>query len=70
LLVIPMKRQQEQHYNAAALKQLGVPVIKKLKKKHFDKITEWIETDQRIPVDYPDTTAEAVQTALDLGKKR
>lgn len=70
LLVIPMKRQQEQHYNAAALKQLGVPVIKKLKKKHFDKITAWIETDQRIPVDYPDNTAEAVQTAIDLGKNR
>lgn len=70
LLVVPMKRQQEQHYNAAALKQLGVPVLKKLKKKHFEKLQEWIDTEQRINVDYPDVTAEAVQAAIDLGRQR
>jgi uncharacterized protein (TIGR00661 family) len=69
LLVIPMKRQQEQHYNAAALKQLGIPVLKKLKKKHLEKIEKWIETGQRISVDYPDITAEAVQAAINLAHK-
>ena len=34
LLVIPMKNQFEQHCNAAALKQLGVPILKSLKKKY------------------------------------
>ena len=32
LMVIPMKSQLEQFYNAASLKQLGVPVLKKMKK--------------------------------------
>jgi uncharacterized protein (TIGR00661 family) len=69
LLVVPMKSQLEQHYNAAALKNLGVPVLKKMKKKNLDKIIDWIETDQRITVQYADTTAEAVERAVALGKK-
>jgi uncharacterized protein (TIGR00661 family) len=68
LLVVPMKRQYEQHFNAAALKAMGVPVVKKIKKKHFDKIEEWIETDQRISVDYGDIAAQAVEEAIFLGK--
>jgi uncharacterized protein (TIGR00661 family) len=68
LLVVPMKSQLEQHYNAAALKKLGVPVVKKIKKKNLDKIIEWIETGKRITVDYPDTTAQAVERAINLGK--
>lgn len=68
LLVIPMKSQIEQHYNAAALKLLGVPVLKKLKKKRsLEKILHWIETDQAITVEYQDRTAEAVAHAIRLG---
>ena len=33
LMVIPMKGQYEQQCNAAALKEMGVPVIKNLKEK-------------------------------------
>lgn len=66
LLVVPMKSQLEQHYNAAALKNLGVPVVKKVKKKNLDKIIEWIESDKRVSVDYRDTTAEAVARAVAL----
>lgn len=69
LLVVPMKSQLEQHYNAASLKKLGVPVIKKVKKKNLDKIIDWIETDKRVTVDYPDTTAQAVEMAVTLGKR-
>jgi uncharacterized protein (TIGR00661 family) len=69
LLVVPMKSQLEQHYNAASLKRLGVPVVKKVKKKNLDKIIEWIETDKRVVVDYPNTTAEAVERAVNLGKR-
>jgi uncharacterized protein (TIGR00661 family) len=68
LLVVPMKSQLEQHYNAASLKKLGVPVMKKVKKKNVDKIVEWIETDKRVAVDYPDTTAQAIEMAIQLGK--
>ena len=38
LLVIPMKGQLEQHFNAASLKDIGVPVLKKLNKKNISKI--------------------------------
>lgn len=67
LMVVPMKAQLEQHYNAAALKQLGVPVIKKLKKKRIEKIGEWIESDQRVAIHYPDIIEEAVARAIALG---
>jgi uncharacterized protein (TIGR00661 family) len=68
LLVVPMKSQYEQHCNAAALKRLGVPVIKKMKKKNLDQITEWIETNTIVNVDYPDITSDAVAEAIRLGK--
>ena len=42
LLVIPMKHQYEQHCNAAAAEQLGVPVIKSLKKKPLQKVENWL----------------------------
>ena len=36
LMVVPMKSQLEQFYNAASLKKLGVPVLKKIKKSSLD----------------------------------
>jgi uncharacterized protein (TIGR00661 family) len=68
LLVVPMKRQHEQHYNAAALKEMGVPVLKKVKKKQVDKIAEWIEQNDRVTVQYEDHTMAAVELALSSGK--
>jgi uncharacterized protein (TIGR00661 family) len=68
LLVVPMKAQLEQHYNAASLKQLGVPVVKKVKKKNLHKIIDWIETDNIVAVDYPDVIPDAVAQAIRLGK--
>ena len=53
LLVIPMKNQYEQHCNAAALKTLGVPVIKNLKEKKIDR---WLWYGPIIQVDFPDQT--------------
>jgi uncharacterized protein (TIGR00661 family) len=67
LFVIPMKAQLEQHYNAAALKQLGVPVAKGLKKsKTLEKLQHWIDTEQNIVVDYKDSTADAIAHAISL----
>lgn len=60
LLVIPMQNQYEQQCNAAALKAIGVPVIKKLKEKHIETIREWIATDFKIEISYPDITARIV----------
>ncbi|SKC82715.1 glycosyltransferase family protein [Ohtaekwangia koreensis] len=69
LMVVPMKSQLEQHYNAASLKQLGVPVLKRVKKKNLEKILNWLETDARVSVQYENITAEAVDRAVKLGKK-
>jgi uncharacterized protein (TIGR00661 family) len=69
LMVVPMKSQLEQHYNAASLKQLGVPVLKRMKKKSLEKILNWIESEATISVQYPNITAEAVERAVKLGKK-
>ena len=65
LLVIPMKTQYEQHCNAAVLKSMGVPVMKSLKKKHGNKIADWLDNDSIIKVNYPDITAEIVEQIVD-----
>ncbi len=70
LLVVPMKRQYEQHYNAAALKQLGVPVMKKLRKKSREKIEEWLDSDKRVKVEYRNITDEAVECAISMGRSK
>lgn len=64
LMVIPMKNQYEQHLNAAALKKMGVPVIKSLKPKHEDKIANWLENGKVIKVDYPDITQNIVDNIV------
>ena len=56
LLVIPMRNQYEQALNAAALFQMGIPVIKSLKRKHYSIISEWIENGKPGDVNYPDIT--------------
>lgn len=66
LLVIPMKNQYEQHCNAAALKALGVPVLKSLKRKHVKKIMDWVKSDERVCVDYPDNTEEILSDILKI----
>lgn len=64
LLVIPMKNQYEQQLNAAALKEMGVPVIKSLKPKYNDIIRDWIDNGEVIPVNYPDMTQKIVDRVI------
>ena len=64
LLVIPMKGQYEQQCNAAALKKMGVTVIKSLKQKQLGKITDWISHPGTVPVDYPDITEQVIDQLL------
>jgi len=64
LLVIPMKGQYEQQCNAAALDNLGVPVLKSLKDKHLDKIKSWAKSPQSIPVFYPDITEKIIDLVI------
>lgn len=65
LMVIPMKGQYEQQCNAAALKEMGVPVIKSLKLKHLDKIRSWVDSNARIDVFYPDITESIIDQLLE-----
>lgn len=68
LLVVPMKSQYEQHYNAAALRSLGVPVLKDLKKKRLHALQAWVESSGSSICQFPDITAEAVALAIKLAK--
>jgi predicted glycosyltransferase len=60
LMVIPMKGQYEQQCNAAALKDMGVPVLKKLKLSKAEAIKKWIADSSVIPVSYPDMTEQII----------
>jgi len=64
IMAIPMKGQYEQQCNAAALKTMGVPVIKSLKKKHIDKIRFWTEAEQLITVNYPNSTERIINNII------
>ena len=64
LMVVPMKNQYEQHYNAAALATLGIPVLKNLKKKQFPRIETWIERGQPLEIHYPDETENIIDLLL------
>lgn len=64
LMVIPMKGQYEQQCNAAALKKMGVPVLKSLKTKHLDKIKSWIKSKDTITVSYPNITEKIITAIL------
>jgi uncharacterized protein (TIGR00661 family) len=66
LLVIPMSNQYEQQCNAAALKSMGIPVVGKLKTKHMDKISDWIASDYKIEISYPDITEKIVKSIFEL----
>jgi uncharacterized protein (TIGR00661 family) len=65
LLVVPMKNQFEQQLNAAALREMGVPVIKNLKSKYDMIIASWLENDRTVEVNYPDITAEIISRIID-----
>jgi uncharacterized protein (TIGR00661 family) len=65
LMVIPMKSQYEQQCNAEALKQMGVPVIKELRKKHIPDILKWILTDEIVEVNYPNRTKEIIDVIFE-----
>ena len=64
LLVVPMKKQYEQQCNAAALAKMGVPVIKNFNDKNLDKVDQWLNRDETVPVDYPDQTAAVIDKLL------
>lgn len=65
LMTLPMKNQYEQHLNAAALREMGVPILKNLKPEHDTQVASWLTNEQVVQVDYPDQTQEIVDMILD-----
>ncbi len=65
VMVIPMKKQFEQACNAAMLKEMGVPVVKKLNLDNIPKIKKWLIDDTIVEVDYPDNAQEIVSIIVD-----
>jgi uncharacterized protein (TIGR00661 family) len=64
LLVVPMKHQYEQHCNAAAIQQLGVPMIKKLKDKYIHTVENWLLHSEAIQIQFPDETEAILDRIL------
>jgi uncharacterized protein (TIGR00661 family) len=60
LMVIPMQNQYEQQCNAAALKKMHVPVLKKLKSSRIEKIRDWIKDGKIMPVAFPNITSRVI----------
>jgi uncharacterized protein (TIGR00661 family) len=64
LLVIPMKGQYEQHCNAAALKEMGVPVLKSLNRANMEQIKSWTNKNRIVPVRYEDETEMIISNII------
>lgn len=66
LMVVPMKNQYEQHYNAAALAGIGIPVLKKMDIYKTEKIRDWISSDYKIEITYPDHTERILNKIFEM----
>jgi uncharacterized protein (TIGR00661 family) len=60
VMVVPMEQQYEQQCNAAAIAEMGVPVIKMLEKKYHNRIRWWLMAGEPVTINYPDRTAEII----------
>lgn len=69
LLVVPMRDQYEQHYNAAGLADMGIPVIPKFSLKYIPELSSWVDQFEVPEVDYADDTIPAIEYALSLVNK-
>jgi uncharacterized protein (TIGR00661 family) len=64
VLMIPMQGQYEQQCNALAASKLGVPVIEAIGESFVPRLKQWIKSDERVWVDFPDETAEIVDNIV------
>lgn len=69
LIVVPMKNQYEQQCNATSLAQLGVPILKKINVSAIKKIHAWLDSDQRIIVDFPNCTAAIIDELFQIHER-
>ena len=64
VMMIPMRNQYEQLCNALAASKLGVPVITEIDGQFVTHINNWISSDRKIVVDFPDETAQIVDNMI------
>lgn len=64
LLVVPMKAQYEQQCNAAALEQLGVPVVRSFNHTAVTGIREWVDRGIALQVAFPGEVATRAVSRL------
>jgi uncharacterized protein (TIGR00661 family) len=64
VLMIPMKGQYEQQCNALSASRLGVPVVNEIDDQFIYHLNNWICSDKKIKVDFPDETARIVDDMI------
>jgi len=65
LMVIPMKSQYEQHYNAAALDSMGVPVLKEFSTKKVLEIRNWLRQNNSINYRFRDDSRSLIAKIIE-----
>ncbi len=70
VMMIPMKGQYEQQCNALAASRLGVPVINVIDDQFIYHLNNWISSDKKVCVDFPDETAQIVDDMVKRFAKR
>jgi uncharacterized protein (TIGR00661 family) len=68
LLVVPMRDQYEQHYNAAGLADLGVPVLPKFSSKYIPELIDWVDQTEVVEITYTDDSIPAIEYIFSLIK--
>ncbi len=68
LCVVPMKHQYEQSCNAAALKNMGIPVLNQFSAKELPMLKDWVVSTDRVSVSYPDNVPDVVQQVMALAE--
>jgi len=66
LFVIPIKNQYEQECNCVALEKMGIPASREF---NIIKIREWIASDERVNVEYPDESDEIIRRILGIAEE-
>lgn len=64
LLIIPMKNQYEQHYNAAGLEAVGATILKNIKSKRYEEIEKWLKKESPQPIKFEYSAHRLVQTII------
>lgn len=71
VMMIPMKGQYEQQCNAIAASRLGVSVLQKIDENFVPAIRQWVASDEKTAVHFPDETAQIIAGLVsNYGKQR